>query len=80
MKTISQLTTERHLLLNLATQFVIFGKTARSAPPKAYYEGLNRITKEAENAVMFCTGERDPRMPVPPRERAVVRTKQRSER
>ena len=79
MKTISQMSSERHLLIAILKRWVTFGKNAQFAPPKAYYQGLNQLTKESENAVVFCTTEPHSDIPVPPRETVVRHNRQKVE-
>ena len=67
MKTVSQISSERYMLLALLKEWVIFGSNAKYAPPKKYYDSLNQLTKKSQNAIVFCATEQTT-TPTPPPE------------
>ena len=69
MKTVSQISSERFMLISILKEWVVFGKNAQFVPPKQYYSSLNQLTRRSESTIQFCNAERDHLLPPEPAER-----------
>jgi hypothetical protein len=80
VKSLSQISSERYLLIGILKEWVSFGKSAQYKPPKEYYNSLGQLTKKSESTISFCITDRHQEVIIPPAEQAQKRTRERVER